>query len=143
MADVASPTTNLDHLVVGLSGVYAIVSRRFRAGARLRTEQRRLSVGRRPVEGVADVAARAADAVAGLLSEELDREVHVMPMVVVHGARVSRDGVEHEGVLFYPARALPRVIAREPVIYTSAQVASIAAGAERTLPPMMEILLPD
>ncbi|WP_165959003.1 nuclease-related domain-containing protein [Actinomadura sp. KC345] len=139
----AAPTANLDHLVVGLSGIYAIASRRFRVGARLRTEQRRLWVGRRPVVGVTGVAARAADTVAELLSEELDQEVHVTPIVVVHGARVGRDGVEHEGVLFYPARAFSRVIAREPVIYTSAQVASIAAAAERALPPMMEILLPD
>ncbi|WP_165966893.1 nuclease-related domain-containing protein [Actinomadura sp. 7K507] len=136
-------TTNLDHLVVGLSGIYAVASRRLRWGARLRTEQRRLWVGHKPVASVTGVAARAADTVSALLSEELDQDVHVTPIVVVHGARVARDGVEHEGVLFYPARAIPRAIAGEPVIYTSAQVASIAAAAERSLPPMMEILLPD
>ncbi|MEU8796297.1 nuclease-related domain-containing protein [Spirillospora sp. NPDC048819] len=138
----SSPMANLDHLVVGLSGIYAIVSRRLRWGARLRPEQRRLWAGRRPVVGVTGVAARAADTVAELLSAELGEDVHVTPMVVVHGARVARDGVEHEGVLFYAARTIPRAIAGEPVIYTSAQVATFAAAAEEVLPPMMEMLLP-
>lgn len=136
-------STNLDHLVVGLSGIYAIVSRRLRWGAQLRAEQRGLWVGRRPVAGVTGVAARAADAVAELLSEELGEDVHVTPMVVVHGARVARDGVEHGGVLFCAARTIPRAIAGEPVIYTSAQVATIAAAAEGLLPPMLEMLLPE
>ncbi|TDB92768.1 hypothetical protein E1266_22980 [Actinomadura sp. 7K534] len=69
--------------------------------------------------------------------------MHVTPMVVLHGARVARDGVEHGRVPFCAARTIPRAIAREPVVYTSAQVATIAAAAERLLPPMMEILVPE
>lgn len=137
------PMANLDHLVIGLSGVYAIASRRFRVTARLRVEERRLWVGSKPVVGVTRLAVRAADVVADLLSEELGQDVRVTPLVVVHGARVPRDGVEHRGVLFCSAKAIPRRIAREPVVYTSAQVAAIAAAAERLLPPMMEIILPE
>ncbi|WP_171064145.1 nuclease-related domain-containing protein [Actinomadura soli] len=142
-SDDPVPTTNLDHLVVGLSGIYAIASRRFRWGARLHTEQNRLWTGSRPVTGVTAAAAHAAETVAALLSEELDQDVQVTPMVVVHGARVARDGVRHGRVLFHAARSIPRAIAGEPVIYTSAQVATLAAAAERRLPPMMEILLPE
>jgi hypothetical protein len=135
-----APTANLDHLVVGLTGIYAIASRRFRWGARLRAEQRGLWVGRVRVGGVTGAAARAADTVAELLSKELGHEVSVTPMVVVHGARVVRDGVQHRDVHFRAARTIPRAIAAEPVIYTSAQVADLAAAAERSLPPMMERL---
>ncbi|TDD33654.1 NERD domain-containing protein [Actinomadura sp. KC06] len=142
-SDDPAPPTNLDHLVVGLSGIYAIASRRLRWGTRLHTEQNRLWVGSRPVTGTAAAAARAAETVAELLSEELDQDVPVTPMVVVHGPRVARDGVLHDDVLFHAARSIPRAIAREPVIYTSAQVATMAAAAERRLPPMMEILLPE
>lgn len=141
LPDASAPTANLDHLVVGLSGIYAIASRRIRWGAQLRAEQHRLWAGARPVTGVTAVAARAAETVAELLSKELGEDVHVSPMVVVHGARVARDGVLHEGVLFHAARSIPRAIAGEPVIHTSAQVTAIAAAAERLLPPMMEMLL--
>ncbi|MFD0853876.1 hypothetical protein ACFQ07_16680, partial [Actinomadura adrarensis] len=36
----------------------------------------------------------------------------------------------------HTARNLPHVIAARPVIYTSAQVATIAAAADSVLPPM-------
>ncbi|URM98242.1 NERD domain-containing protein [Actinomadura madurae] len=141
--DGPMPVANLDHLVVGLTGIYAIVSRRFRWGARLRAEQRRLWVGHSSVGGVANVATRAADTVAEMLSKELGQDVSVTPLVVVHGARVAREGVRHGSVLFRSARTIPRAIEAEPVIYTSAQVAALAAAAEKRLPPMMEALFPE
>ncbi|GAA1524904.1 hypothetical protein GCM10009678_02720 [Actinomadura kijaniata] len=128
-------TANLDHLVVGLTGVYAIVSRRWRWGVRVRVEGRRLWVGRRPAGNVA-VAARAARTVSEGLSKELDHQVAVMPLVAVHGARVPRGGLEHAGVALYAVREVAAVIAGEPVIFTSAQVATVAAAAERLFPPM-------
>lgn len=137
-----APATNLDHLVVGLTGVYAVVSRRFRWGAKVRIEQRRLWVGTRPGGDVTDLATRVAETVAELLSADLEYDVQVIPVVVLHGARVSRGGLEHRGVLFHAAGAIPRAIMAEPVIHTSAQVAIMAAAAERQLPPMMEIDLP-
>ncbi|TDD78983.1 NERD domain-containing protein [Actinomadura darangshiensis] len=143
LPDGSTPAANLDHLVVGLTGIYAIASRRLRLGARMRAERRRLWVGRRPVGGVGSVAARAADSVAELLSQEVGYDVHVTPMVVVHGARVARVGVQQGAVLFHAAGAIPRAIASEPVIYTSAQVAAIAAVAEKHLPSMMETLVRD
>jgi hypothetical protein len=92
---------------------------------------------------VVGVATRAADAVAELLSADAGYDVDVTPMVVVHGARVPREGIEHRGVVFHAAGAIPRAIRGEPVIYTSAQVAAMAAVAETALPPMMETRLVD
>src|SRR5690606_4267089 len=116
----ARPMANLDHLVIGLSGVYAIASRLFRVTARLRVEGRRILGGSRLLVGVSRLAVSAADVVVALLSGELGQEVGVAPLVVGHGARVSRDCVENRGVLFCTAKAIPRRIAREPVVNTSA-----------------------
>lgn len=143
LPDGSKSTTNLDHLVVGLTGVYVVVSRRVRWGAQLRVERRRLWVGPRAAGRVVGVATRAADAVAELLSADAGYDVDVTPMVVVHGARVPREGIEHGGVVFHAAGAIPRAIRGEPVIYTSAQVAAMAAVAETALPPMMETRLVD
>jgi hypothetical protein len=137
LPDRSKPVTNIDHLVVGLTGVYVVVSRRFRWGAQLRVEHRRLWAGSRPVGRAVGVATRAADAVAELLSAEVGYGVHVTPIVVAHGARAPREGIEHRGVVFHAAGAIPRTVKAEPVIYTSAQVAAMAAAAEGALPPMM------
>ncbi|MFI0352323.1 nuclease-related domain-containing protein [Actinomadura sp. 9N407] len=131
------PATNLDHLVIGLTGVYAIASRRWRRGVRLRSGQGRLWVGSRPAGNAHGAASRAAGTVGDLLSGELDYTLQVEAVVAVHGARVPRDGLVHGGVELRAARTLPGAIARRPVIFTSAQVATIAAAAERALPPML------
>lgn len=149
----ATPGTNLDHLVVGLTGVYAIASRRCAWGTRLRVEEGgpwlERSVwaggwiwnGRRPVARLSGTAARSARAVAEMLSGELDHEVPVAAVVAVHGARVPHAGVRHGDVLYQAARALPNALSVRPVVFTSAQVATIAAAAERLLPPMLESFL--
>nr|WP_245667958.1 nuclease-related domain-containing protein [Actinomadura macra] len=134
-------SANLDHLVIGLTGVYAVASRRFRWGALLRVEDSRLRAGTRSVDDVMRAAKGAASAVAELLAGELDGKVQVQPVVVVHGARVRRDGFRQSGVFFCRARAVPRALAGRPVILTSAQVTTIAAAAERLLRPMMEMLI--
>jgi hypothetical protein len=48
-----------------------------------------------------------------------------------------------DAVELQPARSLPRVISGRPVIFTSAQVTTIAAAAERVLPPMIEKVIPE
>jgi hypothetical protein len=124
---------NLDHLVVGLTGVYAIASRRWSPGVRLWVEPGRLWAGAARASRLATTAART---VADVLAAELDHEIEVWPYVAVHGARLPRGGLLAGDVEFQRARRLPRLIHENPVIFTSEQVATIAAAAERTLPPM-------
>jgi Nuclease-related domain len=131
-----APATNLDHLVVGLTGIYSIASRRWPPGVRMWVDRRRLWAGHRPVTRVPRLAAMAARTVADLLGTELDYEVEVWPYVAVHGARLPRSGLLAGGVEFQRAKRLPRLIHENPVIFTSEQVATIAAAAERVLPPM-------
>ncbi|MCP2342902.1 nuclease-related domain-containing protein [Actinomadura rupiterrae] len=127
---------NLDHLVIGLTGVYVIVSRGWRPGVAVREEQGRLLVGRRPLNEPIGVAVKAAGIVGELLADGLGAPVEVGSIVAVHRARVPRDGIRLQGVLVLSARELARVLSGRPVIYTTAQVDAIAAVAERSLPPM-------
>ncbi len=134
------PATNLDHLVIGLTGVYAVVTRRVRRGARVWTDDERLWVGERPVPGLETTAVLAAGLVAELLSAELDGglggELDVLPVVAVQSGRPAPEGVDYGDATFLRGRSIPGFITSHPVIFTSAQVATIAAVAERLFPPM-------
>jgi hypothetical protein len=132
-----APTANLDHLVIGLTGVYTIASRRWNWGVRLWADHRRIWAGRRSLTGLQATAAQAAKTVAEVLAAELDQVVDVFPLVAVHGARLPRGGLERGGVILQPVRRLPRFLDGRPVIFTGAEVAAIVAAAERVLPPML------
>jgi hypothetical protein len=131
--------TNLDHLVVGLTGVYAIVSRRWPPLTRLRVVDRRLRAGSQPMTRLLSAARGAARTVAEHLSEDLGQRVEVRPIVAVHGTRLPRRGIIFDGVTLRRARRTGRLIQRQPAVFTTAQVAAIAAAAERILPPMLDI----
>lgn len=138
--DRALPTAsraNLDHLVVGLTGVYAIVSRRRPPLPRLRAADERLWAGPRPLTRLLVTGRDTARTVAERLSEELGHRIEVQAIVAVHGARLPRAGFAFDGVTVQRAARARRLIERQPAVFTTAQVAAIAAAAERVLPPMI------
>lgn len=130
---------NLDHLVIGLTGVYAIVTRRWGRGTGFHVDRRRLLIGGRPVASLVRTTARAADSVSELLGARLDFEVPVSGIVAVHGARLPRPGLVSDDVVFHRVERLSAVISTYPAVLTSAQVAAIAAVAEQCLPPMTDL----
>ncbi|MEO5875421.1 MAG: nuclease-related domain-containing protein [Streptosporangiaceae bacterium] len=130
------PETNLDHLVIGLTGVYAVVSRRVRRGARLWADEGRLWAGGDAVSGLESTAALAALVVARMLSAELDRDVEVAAVVAVQAGRVPAEGIEYGGVVFHRGSDVTTFVKGRPVIFTSAQVLTIAAIAEEIFPGM-------
>ena len=129
---------NLDHLVIGLTGVYAIASRRWPPFIRLRADDR-LWAGRRPVTRLLAMAERVASTVAERLADELDHDVGVSAIIAVHGTRLPHAGILFDGVALHRARRVHRLIERQPEVFSSAQVAAIAALAERILPPMIDV----
>ncbi len=134
-----APAANLDHLVIGMTGIYAITSRRWSGWPpRLRADRRRLRLGDRPLPSLPGAAVRAGRSVAAVLAAELDHEVLVTPLVAVQGARLPVSGLRFGEVVFQPVRRVPAFIREHPVVFTSAQVATIAAVAERVLPPMLD-----
>jgi hypothetical protein len=130
---------NLDHLVVGLTGVYAVVSRRWPPLTRLRTVDGRLWAGPRPVTRLLVLARGAARTVAERLSAELGDKVEVSAIIAVHGTRLPHAGITVERVMLRRSKRVPRLIERQPAVFTTAQVAAISAAAERILPPMIDV----
>jgi hypothetical protein len=135
----AASRANLDHLVVGLTGVYAIVSRRWPPLTRLRVVDQRLWAGPVPVTRLPATARTAARTVGERLSAELGHPVEVEAIIAVHGTRISRAGIVLDGVTVQRAKRARRLIERQPAVFTTAQVAAIAAAAERILPPMIDV----
>ena len=141
-SDAGRPMTahaNLDHLVVGLTGVYAIVSRRWPVLTRLRAVDERLWVGPRPMTRLLVTGRDAARTVAECLSEDLGRPVEVHAVVAVHGPRLPHTGFVFDGVTVQRAGRVRRLVQRQPAVFTTAQVAAITAAAERILPPMIDV----
>ena len=134
-----SSRANLDHLVIGLTGVYAVVSRRWPPLTRLRAADGRLWAGPRPMGRLLVMARGAARTVAEQLSEDLGRQVEVRVIIAVHGTRMPRTGFVFDGVTLRRAKRTQRLIQRQPAVFTTAQVAAIAAAAERILPPMIDL----
>jgi hypothetical protein len=129
---------NLDHLVVGHTGVYAIASRRWPFYVRLRAGDR-LWAGARPVTRLLAMTRRAARITSDCLTDELGQHVGVSPIIAVHGPRVPAAGIRFDGVTLQGAKRTRRLIEHQPVVYTTAQVSTIAAAAERVLRPMIEV----
>ena len=130
---------NLDHLVIGLTGVYAIVSRRWPPLTRLRVADERLWAGPRPIGRLPALARGAARTVEERLSADLGRRIEVSAVIAVHGTRIPRAGIVVGGVTVQRAKRAQRLIQRQPAVFTTAQVAAIAAAAERILPPMIDV----
>lgn len=130
------PETNLDHLVIGLTGIYVIVTRRVRLGARIWADEGRLWAGGHAASGLETTAVLAGHAVERMLSAGLDKELEVAAVVAVQAGRVPTEGIEYGGVTFHRGKYVPHFIKARPVIFTSAQVLTIATAAEGLFPPM-------
>jgi hypothetical protein len=130
--------TNLDHLVVGLTGVYAIASRTWPPLTRLRADDR-LWAGPRPMTRLLARTKGAARTVADRLADDLGHDVEVTAIIAVHGTRLPHAGILFDGVTLHRAKRVQRLIQRQPAVFTTVQVAAIAAAAERILPPMIDV----
>lgn len=130
--------SNLDHLVVGITGVYAVASRRWPPLTRLRADER-LWAGPRPLTRLLGMTRGTARTVADRLAGELGHKVEVTAIIAVHGSRLPHAGILFEGVTLHRAKRVHRLVQRQPAVLTTAQVAAIAAAAERILPPMIDV----
>lgn len=130
------PETNLDHLVIGLTGVYVVVTRRMRLGTRLWADEGRLWAGGHAASGLEAAAALIGQTVERMLSAELDKELEVAAVVAVQAGRVPAEGIEYGGVTFHRGKDMAHFVKGCPVIFTSAQVLTITAVAEVLFPPM-------
>ena len=104
--DLAVPGSraNIDHLVIGLGGVFVIDSKQYRGRLQM-DPSGRLWHGRYPLTPALHAVEFEADQAARVLA---DPQVVVLPIVAVHGARVPCGKAVVHGVPVVPARRLPR-----------------------------------
>jgi hypothetical protein len=106
--DLAVPGSraNLDHLVIGPGGVFAVDSKQHRGRLQL-DPSGRLWHGRYPLAPALRAVSFEADQAARVLP---DSGVVVVPIVAIHGAQVPWGKVVMNGVPVVPARRLPSML---------------------------------
>jgi Nuclease-related domain len=125
--DLAVPGSraNLDHLVIGPGGVFAIDSKQYRGRLQLDAVGK-LWHGRYPLTPVLRAASWDADQAVQALP---DPGVAVVPIVAVHGAQVPWGKVVTGGVPVVPARRLPSILCDLPAVLGPERVAWLADQA--------------
>jgi hypothetical protein len=117
--------SNIDHVVIGPSGVAVVDSKAYRAQVCVRGG--RVWAGAHAVE-TAPVAQQA-EQVARVLG------IDVTPLVAVHGTGLRRRGKVVNGVRVVPARRLCRRLRRGRRRLTRSETLRLARDADRALPP--------
>jgi hypothetical protein len=125
--DLAVPGSraNIDHLVIGLGGVFVIDSKQYRGRLQL-DPSGRLWHGRYPLAPTLRAVSFEADRAAQVLP---DPGAAVVPIVAVHGAQVPWGKVLMDGVPVVAARRLPSMLRRLPAVLGPERVASLADQA--------------
>jgi Nuclease-related domain len=125
--DLAIPGShaNLDHLVIGPGGVFAIDSKQYRGRLQL-DPSGRLWHGRSPLAPTLRAVSFEADRAARVLP---DPGLVVVPIVAVHGAQVPWGKVVVEGVPVVTARQLPSMLRQLPAVLGPERVAALASQA--------------
>jgi Nuclease-related domain len=125
--DLALPGSraNLDHLVIGPGGVFAIDSKQYRGRLQLDAVGK-LWHGRHPLAPTVRAASWEADQAAQVLP---DPGMAVVPIVAVHGAQVPWGKVVTDGVPVVSARRLPSMLCQLPVVQGPERVVWLADQA--------------
>ena len=125
--DLALPASqaNLDHLVIGPGGVFAIDSKQYRGRLQL-DPSGQLWHGRYPLAPTLRAVSFEADRAAVVLP---DPGMAVVPIVAVHGAPVPWGKVVMDGVPVVAARRLPSMLGELPAVLGPERVAGLAAQA--------------
>ena len=125
--DLAVPGSraNLDHLAIGPGGVFVIDSKQYRGRLQL-DPCGRLWHGRYPLTPIVQAVSFEADQAAVVLP---DPGMAVVPIVAVHGARVSWGKVVMDGVPVVPARRLPSMLGALPAVLGRERVVGLADQA--------------
>lgn len=128
MHDLALPGTsaNVDHLVIGPTGVWVVDSKAYRARARSRWGRVTVGSARLSTASVRWEAERVSDVLGA----------RARPVVAVHGGGLPRRGLRCEGVRLVPARRLPKRLRRGRLLHPTlvpSEVRRLAQQAESRL----------
>lgn len=124
----------LDHLVVGPGGVYALTSKKWRRQIPMRVRREELFHGPSSQGHVVEEARGAARRAADVLRSRLGRPVDVVPALVVHDAPVPWAVLRIKGVDVLSGKRLRRYLVHREWGLSPVDVERIAAAAEEALP---------
>lgn len=141
-SDLGGASVDVDHLVVGQSGVYLIGSRNWMDGPPARIAGNALYHGAEPQAEMLRQLRRDADevgrALAGGLDDGFDQglaAISVTPVLAVHAQELSGTPRLIEGVAVLRAEQLWAVLERDVRSWSSAMANRIATTADLTFPP--------
>jgi Nuclease-related domain len=127
--DLAMPSSraNIDHLLIGPSGVFVIDSKQY-SGCIQQTPDGHVWHNHYPMDEQLATVRAEAGAVEAILGAP------VIPLLCVHGASVQSGGLHAQGVAIVPAGQLPTALGADAVL-SAEQVAVLAGTAQTRLRP--------
>jgi nuclease-like protein len=128
--DLAVPgntSANIDHMVIGPSGVFVIDSKQW-TGSVHQSADRLAWHNHYPLDRTLETARWEAQIIGRLLG------THIHPLLCVHGAYVHGGGLHAQGVAIVPARLLRSALGYEPVL-SDAEVELLASTVWTRLHP--------
>jgi hypothetical protein len=126
----------IDHLVIGPTGVYAVDSENWDKRLPVRAmSHRKLFLGPFNKKERLDEARWESDQASRLISDELGYEVPVQPSLAIYGPAISWKVLMVREVDVYSGGRARNYLRRRPKILTSVDIDRIFSVAERVLPP--------
>ncbi|MGI5274151.1 nuclease-related domain-containing protein [Nonomuraea sp. CA-218870] len=136
--DLAIPhsNANIDHLVIGPTGVFVIDSKKWHRRTTVRAATGTLWIGRTPINAVVRPVLFEVRRAGEVLSQATGRHVEVLAVIAVHGPRLPRyRAITAHGVTLLRATRLVGWITRHPHRYDTAEVSTLTTAATTHLPP--------
>jgi hypothetical protein len=126
----------IDHLVIGPTGVYAVDSEKWDRRLPVRAmSHRKLFLGPFNKKERLDEARWESEQASKLISEELGYEVPVQPSLAIYGPAISWKVLMVRQVDVYSGGRARNYLRRRPKILASVDIDRIYSAAERVLPP--------
>jgi hypothetical protein len=136
MDDEGVSDGQIDHLVIGPTGVYAVDSEKWDKRLPVRAmSHRKLFLGPFNKKERLDEARWESQQASKLISEKLGYEVPVQPSLAIYGPAISWKVLMVREVDVYSGGRARNYLRRRPKILTSVDIDRIYSAAERVLPP--------
>lgn len=124
----------LDHLVIGPSGIYAVASRNWPRRVPLRTRGPDLYRGPESQRKLLRETARGAERTGQVLSERLGRPLTVTPILAIYGSHVPWKALVIRGVRVLSGKRLRRHIHRRDRQLSTVEIERVTVAARDALP---------
>lgn len=132
---VPGSAANVDHLVVGPSGVWVVDSKSWRGRVKVLGDGR-LWYGRRCLDGDLRILRWAANVIGRTLDGHgpAAEPLHVHPVLCIHGARLPRAQLFFEEVTLTTPEALFDLLTSAPACLTADEIGRLSARAAKAVP---------